>query len=78
MSNICSLSILTHTFVRVNIELQRNEKKGVINMKLLKDYKGVALIYLIITLVNVAWVVNYDKPNDIKQVSKERNVVLNA
>lgn len=47
-------------------------------MKLLKDYKGVALIYLIITLVNVAWVVNYDKLNDIKQVSKERNVVLNA
>lgn len=47
-------------------------------MKLLKDYKGVALIYLIITLINVVWVVNYDKPNDIKQVSKERNVVLNA
>lgn len=47
-------------------------------MKLLKDYKGVALIYLIITLLNVVWVVNYDKPNDIKQVNKERNVVLNA
>lgn len=47
-------------------------------MKLLKDYKGVALIYLIITLINVIWVVNYNKPEDIKQVSSERNVVLNA
>lgn len=47
-------------------------------MKLLKDYKGVALIYLVITLINVVWVVNYEKPNDVKQVNKERNVVLNA
>lgn len=47
-------------------------------MKLLKDYKGVALIYLVITLINVIWVVNYNKPDDIKQVSNERNVVLNA
>ncbi len=47
-------------------------------MKLLKDYKGVALIYLVITLVNVIWVVNYNKPEDVKQVSNERNIVLNA
>ncbi len=47
-------------------------------MKFLKDYKGVALIYLVITLVNVIWVVNYNRPDDMKQVNSERNVVLNA
>lgn len=47
-------------------------------MKIFRGYKGVALIYLVITLVNVIWVVNYEKPVDTKQVSKERNVVLNA
>lgn len=47
-------------------------------MKFLKDYKGVALIYIIITLVNVLWVVNYDRPNEVKQVQKERNVVMNV
>ncbi|MEE0699263.1 MAG: hypothetical protein U0M66_01545 [Bacilli bacterium] len=47
-------------------------------MKFLKDYKGVALIYIVITLVNVLWMVNYDKPGDVKQVQKERNVVMNA
>lgn len=47
-------------------------------MKLLKDYKGVALIYLVITLFNVIWVVNYEKPEDIKQVQKEKTVVMNT
>lgn len=47
-------------------------------MKFLKEYKGVALVYLIITLINVVFVINYEKPEDIKQVSNERNVVVNA
>lgn len=47
-------------------------------MKLFKGYKGVALIYLIITLINIIWLVNYEKPDEVKQVSKERNVVLNT
>lgn len=47
-------------------------------MKFLKEYKGVALVYLVITLINVVFIVNYEKPGDIKQASKERNVVLNA
>ncbi len=48
-------------------------------MKFLKEYKGVALVYLIITLVNVVFIINYEKPSDnIKQVSSERNVVVNA
>lgn len=47
-------------------------------MKLLKDYKGVALIYVILTLVNVIWVIGYEKPCEVKQVSNERNVVINV
>lgn len=47
-------------------------------MKVLKDYKGVALIYIVLTLVNVIWVIGYDKQSEVKQVSNERNVVLNA
>lgn len=75
MSNICSNLLLTHTNVRDIIKLQN---KGGSNMKLLKDYKGVALIYLIITLFNIIWVINYEKPNDIKQVQNERNIVMNS
>lgn len=47
-------------------------------MKILKDYKGVALIYVVLTLVNVIWVLGYDKEEPIKQVSNERNVVINV
>ena len=47
-------------------------------MKLLKDYKGVAIIYIIITLFNVIWIVNYEKPGEQKRASKERNIVMNA
>ncbi len=47
-------------------------------MKFFKDYKGVALIYLFITIFNVLWIVNYEKPIDNAKVQKERNVVLNA
>lgn len=47
-------------------------------MKLLKDYKGVAIIYIIITLFNIIWVVNYEKPGEQKSASKERNIVMNA
>lgn len=47
-------------------------------MKILKDYKGVALIYLILTLVNAIWIIGYDKEETIKQVSNERNVVINV
>ena len=47
-------------------------------MKLFKGYKAVAVLYLIITVINIVWVVNYEKPNDIKQVNKQKDVVLNA
>ena len=47
-------------------------------MKLFKGYKTVAVLYLIITVINIVWVVNYEKPNDIKQVNKQKDVVLNA
>lgn len=47
-------------------------------MKLLKDYKGVAFIYIILTLINVVWLIGYEKPVDVKSVSNEKNIVLNA
>ena len=48
-------------------------------MKLFKGYKAVALVYLVITILNIIWVVSYNKPSDsIKQVSKEKNIVLNS
>lgn len=47
-------------------------------MRLLKDYKGVALIYIILTIVNIIWIVGYEKPIETTQVSSERNVVINA
>ena len=47
-------------------------------MKLLKEYKGVALIYLVLTVVNVLWFVNFEKPTDVKRVSNEKNIVLNV
>ena len=47
-------------------------------MNLFKDYKGVALLYLLITIINVVWVINYEKPNDVKQVQNEKQVVINA
>ncbi len=47
-------------------------------MRLLKDYKGVALIYIILTVVNIIWIVGYEKPIEKTQVGNERNVVINA
>ena len=45
-------------------------------MKLFKDYKGVMLIYLVITIINVVWMVNYEKPNDNKRVQNENSVTM--
>lgn len=47
-------------------------------MKLFKGYKGVAIIYLVLTIINVVWIVNYEKPSNEKQASSTRNVVLNS
>lgn len=47
-------------------------------MKLFKGYKGVALIYLVLTIINVVWIVNYEKPSSEKQVSATSDVVLNS
>ena len=44
-------------------------------MKLLKDYKGAILIYLVITLINVIWVTNYNN-EDKRQVSNDNAVVM--
>ncbi len=44
-------------------------------MKLLKDYKGAILIYLVITLVNVIWITNYNN-EDKRQVNNDNAVVM--
>lgn len=45
-------------------------------MKVLKDYKGVALIYLVLTIFNVIWLVSYEKPNDNSQVKNNSVIVM--
>lgn len=47
--------------------------------KILKEYKYVGLIYIILTLVNVIWIVNSnDATNESKQVKTESNIVYKA
>lgn len=31
-------------------------------MKLIRDYKGIAIIYLVITIINIIWITGYQKP----------------
>ena len=45
-------------------------------MKILKDYKGVALIYLVLTIFNVVWLVSYEKPVDNNQVKSSNIIVM--
>ena len=47
-------------------------------MNLLKEYKGIAFIYIVLTLVNVLWIINYEEPVETKRVSNEKNIVLNV
>ena len=47
-------------------------------MKFFKGYKGVVLIYVVLTLVNAIWIIGYERPSEVKQVSNERNVVINV
>ena len=44
-------------------------------MKLLKDYKGAILIYLVITLINVIWITNYNN-EDKRQLNNDNTVVM--
>ena len=44
-------------------------------MKLLNDYKGAILIYLVITLINVIWITNYNN-EDKRQVNNDNTVVM--
>ena len=43
-----------------------------------KEYKGVAIICLVLTVISVFWVVGVDKPSNTKSVSNEKTIVLNA
>ncbi len=46
-------------------------------MSTLKEFKGVAFIYLVITIINIFWVVGFDVPEKTEQVSNENNMVVN-
>jgi len=43
-----------------------------------KEYKGVVVICLVLTIISVFWVVGFDKPSNTKRVSNDKSIVLNA
>ena len=45
-------------------------------MRLIKDYKKVAIIYILLTLINVIWIVSYDRNDNVKQVSNDKKIAL--
>ena len=47
-------------------------------MKTIKEYKGVALLYLVLAIINVVCVINIDNPTNVQEASTERNIVMNA
>ena len=46
-------------------------------MKLLKGYKKVVMLNLVLTVINVIWVIGYERPTEKNEVYKEKNVVIN-
>lgn len=47
-------------------------------MKKMKGYKTAAIIYLVITIINVFWICNYDGSNySTEKVQNEKSVVVN-
>lgn len=47
-------------------------------MKTLREYKGVALIYLVLALINVVWMINVENPVNKEKVSNEKSIVMNV
>ena len=45
---------------------------------LMEQIVRLILMFLVITIVNVIWVVSYDNKNEVNAVNKEKNIVLNA
>ncbi len=45
-------------------------------MRLLKDYKKVAIIYILLTLINVIWIISYDRSKVIKHVDSGKQIAL--
>lgn len=46
-------------------------------MNFLKDYKGMLIIFLIITIINVLWVVKAPTKEEARQVRNDTSIVLN-
>lgn len=47
-------------------------------MKTIKEYKGVALIYLGLALINVVLMINVENPVNQEKVSNEKSIVMNV
>lgn len=47
-------------------------------MKTIKEYKGVALIYLGLALINVVLMINVENPVNQEKVYNEKSVVANV
>ena len=45
-------------------------------MKFFKDYKGVVLIYLVVTIVNIICLINYEKPHETVRIEKEKAIAV--
>ena len=43
-----------------------------------KEYKGVAILCLVITILSIFWIVGFDKPNSTKRVSNDKSIIINA
>lgn len=48
-------------------------------MKILDEYKGVAIVYLVITIIAMFWITGFSKPDTNSQVKNDTNreVVIN-
>ena len=47
-------------------------------MKILREYKGVAIFFAVITLINAIWIMNYNPNENTAQVKNEQVLVSNA
>ena len=46
--------------------------------KIFKEYKVVGIIYIVLTVVNVIWLVNYDRCDMKKHVKRTNDIVYKA
>ena len=45
-------------------------------MSFFKGYKAVLAVYVILSIIGVLWVINYDRPDLEKQVKRNNNQII--